>query len=377
MASTAMAMTGPPLFHFFGYYGIQPWNSSETKLLCLEVPFQDRPPGPKDVVTIGLVDTETSIFTPIAETSAWNFQQGCMLHWLPTAPGSEIIFNDIIGDGFVSIILDVETGERRILPRPVSAIGRRGRRAISLNFARLHAKRPGYGYAGPADQYASERHPGGDGIFVMDLETGENWLAVSMQDVYEYHDCRPELENLALWFNHTLFNKNDSRFVFLSRFCDGGSRKTAMFTSDPEGNDLRCLVDYGLVSHFDWLDDQEILAWANIGNQGDAFYMINDVNGGFYKVGEGVLTQDGHCSFSPDGGWILTDTYPGRDRARDMMVFSRKRGDLVSLGRFYSDPDLTGEIRCDLHPRWSKRGDKVCFDSTHEGTRQLYVIDAG
>jgi len=36
---------------------------------------------------------------------------------------------------------------------------------------------------------------------------------------------------------------------------------------------------------------------------------------------------------------------------------------------------VTGEMRCDLHPRWSRQGTQVCFDSVHEGPRQMYVCD--
>ena len=371
----AKALTRPPLYHFFGYYGIQPWDRAESRLLCLEVGFQDRPPAAGDTATIGLVDCDSTAYTPVADTRAWNFQQGCMLHWLPTRPDRGMIYNDRVDDRFVSVILDLETGDRRVLPRPVSAVSPDGRRAISLNFSRLHEKRPGYGYAGIPDPFRCERHPSEDGVYVMDLETGEFWMAVSLDDVYRMCTSRARIHDRDLWFNHVLFNSDGTRFVFLSRFNADDLRRTAMYTSDPDGHDVRCLVDYGLVSHFDWLGEDRLLAWANLHDQGDAYYLIDDGDGSFRKVGEGVLDQDGHCSFSPDGRWILTDKYPGRDNTRELLLYDWTGGELVSLGKYYSDPKLVGEIRCDLHPRWSRRGDRVCFDSTHEGRRQLYVVD--
>jgi len=92
-------------------------------------------------------------------------------------------------------------------------------------------------------------------------------------------------------------------------------------------------------------------------------------------VGEGVLTSDGHCSYSPDGRWILTDTYPDRERLRTLILYRPSDGSRVDIGRFFSPRELDGEIRCDLHPRWSRDGQKICFDSVHEGHRQIYVVD--
>ena len=34
------------------------------------------------------------------------------------------------------------------------------------------------------------------------------------------------------------------------------------------------------------------------------------------------------------------------------------------------------DLRCDLHPRWNEDGSMISFDSTHEGQRAVYIIDA-
>ncbi len=36
-----------------------------------------------------------------------------------------------------------------------------------------------------------------------------------------------------------------------------------------------------------------------------------------------------------------------------------------------------GDLRCDLHPCWSRRGNRICFDSMHEGRRAVYVASGG
>jgi Tol biopolymer transport system component len=36
-----------------------------------------------------------------------------------------------------------------------------------------------------------------------------------------------------------------------------------------------------------------------------------------------------------------------------------------------------GPARTDLHPRWSRDGKLITFDSIHEGERQIYLVDVG
>jgi hypothetical protein len=118
------------------------------------------------------------------------------------------------------------------------------------------------------------------------------------------------------------------------------------------------------------------LAWAFHRRTGERYLLYRDgVADEAEVVGEGVLTEDGHCSFSPDGKWLLTDTYPRTEPYRTLILYELRSGARTDIGRFYSPPEITGEIRCDLHPRWSRDGSQVCFDSAHEGQRQVYVAD--
>ena len=76
-----------------------------------------------------------------------------------------------------------------------------------------------------------------------------------------------------------------------------------------------------MVSHFDWKDDTTILAWARTKKDGNKFYTVDVLTGETKVVGADVLTQDGHCSYSPDRKWILNDTYPDKDRMQTLMLF--------------------------------------------------------
>ena len=382
MASTqgdreARPLTGPPNHHYFGYYDKFPWDETGRYLACLETTFIDRPPAPGDTATVGLVDLAAGhTWTSLAETRAWNWQQGTMLHWLATAPDRLIIHNDWVDERLVSVIRDVHTGEARQLPRPVYTVSRNGRFAMTVNFARVHRHRPGYGYNGPIDAWADDPHPAEDGIYWMDLDTGENRLVVSIDQIVGIrHD--ETMDGASHWFNHLLWNTDDTRFLFLHRWRhpDRGWH-TRLFTANPDGSDVCCVADHQLISHFDWRSPTEILAWGRQHGRGDHFYLFTDRTCEAAIVGETAMPQDGHSSYSPDRRWILNDTYPdATDRCRTLYLYREADGHRVDLGRFYAPPELDGEIRCDLHPRWSRDGTQVCFDSVHEGHRQVYVVD--
>jgi len=369
-------VTRGPKHHFFGYYDKCPWDSTGRYILALEVNFMNRPPIPEDEAVIGLIDlVDNNRWIPLAKTRTWNWQQGCMLQWLPSAPHRRIIYNDREGSRFISVIMDIWTREQHKLPLPVYAISHDGKSALTLNFSRLQRTRPGYGYPGIPDPWEDDPHPKEDGIYWMDLETGEHELIISLDQVTKFRP-KSSMKNAIHWFNHILFNPDDSRFVFLHRWTkpDGGWF-TRMLTANPDGTDLYCVADHDMVSHFDWRDSKWILAWARQYDVGDRFFLFADLTGEREVIGEGVLTQNGHCSYSPDRHWILTDTYPDHKGFRHLLLYNIKENALVEIGRFFSPPELKGEIRCDLHPRWDRDGKRVCIDSAHEGSRQVYVID--
>jgi hypothetical protein len=402
------ALTQGPKHHFFGYYDKFPYDVSGRFVLGLEADFMDHPPQPEDKARIGLVDlTGSGKFETVAETTAWNWQQGTHLQWLPGGSEQRIIYNVRDGDRYVACIHDLADGDRQLLPLPIYAVSRDGRQAVTLNFSRLHADRPGYGYNGIPDPWAAEIHPDDDGIYRMDLVTGEHELVVSLAQVAAI-EPHPSTEGGRHRFNHLQFSTDDQRFVFLHRWQYSGvkvltwarirkalkfwalkgaarnlrqmgglrSHHTRMYTAAPDGSDLYLLNQHLMTSHFDWRDGNHILAWARRDDIGDRYFLFTDQSSEISIVGEQVFDGDGHCSYSPDRRFMLTDTYPrGPQHLRTIMLFNLATGERTDLGGYYSPPDLQGEIRCDLHPRWSRDGHKVCFDSMHEGHRQIYEMD--
>jgi hypothetical protein len=375
-------LTSGPKHHFFGYYGISPWNRSGRRLVCLESEFQDHLPQPDEAASIGLVNAETGAFTKVGETRAWNFQQGAMLHWNPLNPESEIIFNERRGEDIISVVLNVETGRRRELPRAINGVSHSGRHALCLTYGRLTRLRPVVGYVGAVDPNPNDPHPDNDGVFVMDLKTGAARLAVSIGEVYRrLVKDHPELKDRHMWFNHTVFNKNDSRFFFLARTWTPAPDvrlESAMFTCNRDGSDLREVIPYGSgVSHFEWRNSKEILATFRFTGGEVKHVLFTDGQRDYQSVGEGFLAGDGHCSFAPGGEWIVTDRNHAETMAKSLMIYNVKTKQGLKLGTFPMKEKrfFTGDLRCDLHPRWHRQGRAVCFDAleTTNWTRQLHV----
>ena len=364
--------------HFFGYYDKSPWDAPMRRMLVLETTFMDRSPAGTDPAIVGVIDLEhDSAFTPVAESYAWHWQQGNMLRWLPGSDDREIIFNDLREGQFVAVILNLETGRERVLPRPVYALRPDGRAAITVNFSRLHHFYAGYGYpGGPDDGQLHHPAPDDEGIWWMDLTTGESRLVVSLAELAAYRP-HPRMAGRPRYLNHLLFNPTGTRFIMLDRWIVGVGHLTRLYTASPDGPDLCLLADDDLVSHFDWYDSQHVLAWARVRGRGDHFFLFRDQSDEVEVVGPEVLTEDGHCSYSPDRQWLLTDTYPDRGNMRTLILYHPASNRRFDLGRFYAPPELADELRCDLHPRWSPDGRQVCFDSAHEGTRQMYVVQVG
>ncbi|MGB2809748.1 MAG: hypothetical protein WBC22_18550 [Sedimentisphaerales bacterium] len=380
------AITQGPKFHWFSYYDKLQFDPSCRYALGMETDFEHRSPKPDDVISIGMVDLKNDDrWIKLGKSSAWCWQQGCMLQWRPGSK-NEIIWNDRQDNRFTCHIFNVKTGKKRTLPNPFYTISANGRTAVAPDFRRIQDMRPGYGYAGLPDPYKDDPAPKDSGIFRLDLDTGKHNLIISIADVAKIPNPHADLTGAKHYFNHLLFNPNGSRFIFLHRWRAKGRQGfgTRMLTAQPNGSDIQVVDDYGKTSHFIWRDTSHILAWAWHPSHGNAFYLYEDGTRKVEVVGKAILTQNGHCSYLPaarmaglpGNKWILNDTYPDKERKQHVYLYNITTGKKVPLGSFHLPPEYKGEWRCDTHPRFSPDSRSVVIDSPHGGNgRQMYLID--
>lgn len=376
-------LTNGPKHHFFGYYGMSPWNKSESKLVCLESGFHDRLPKSGETANIGLVNQKSGEFKAITKTSAWNLQQGCLIHWNPLNPDSEIIYNDQKGKDLISVKFDVYTGSSSFLPRTISAVATTGKYALSLTYGRLGRLRKVVGYADSVDPYANEAHPKKDGVFLINLETNETKLIVSIAEVFEKSVAGyPALAKRHMWFNHTVINPSATRFLFLAR---GRNEKdnldSAMFTANMDGSDLQMVIPFGTgVSHFGWRNDNEIIAtFTPPGEKRMKHYLFPDKTYDYKAVGDGYIIGNGHCTFSPNTRWMATDRKIKESTSQSVWLYDMEldKGMILCSKPIYEKKYYSGDTRCDFHPRWNPSGNKICFDAVDPETltRQMHLIE--
>ncbi|MBW8041034.1 MAG: hypothetical protein FVQ85_13665 [Planctomycetes bacterium] len=372
------AITRGPKFHWFSYYDKLQFDPTCRYVLGMEVGFEHRGPGPDDVISIGMVDLKNrNHWIELGKSSAWCWQQGCMLQWRPGSK-NEIIWNDRQSGRFVCHIFNVKTGKKRTLQHPFYTVSPDGHTAVAPDFRRIQDMRPGYGYIGLPDPYKDESAPKDSGIFHLDLDTGRHKLIISIADVAKIPNPHSDLTSAKHYFNHLLFNTDGSRFIFLHRWRikGKGGFGTRMLTARPDGTNIRVVDDYGRTSHFIWRDTRHILAWTWHPSHGNAFYLYEDGTHKVEVVGKGVMTKNGHCSYLPANKWILNDTYPDKERKQHVYLYNVETRTKVQLGSFHLPPQYKGEWRCDTHPRFSPDGRSVVIDSPHGGTgRQIHLID--
>ena len=312
-------MTFGPSHHLFGYIGhagTVPWSGDGRYILVLRSAFQDHMPELDEPAEIVLLDTQES-YTAIRvdETRGWNLQQGTMFFWNPSAPNTQFFFNDRDpGDGTLfTVLFDISRGDRgervreyRFPDSPVanSGVSRRGDSFLALNYGRLARLRLVTGYAGLNDWSAAEDAPANDGIFRVDVSTGERTLLVSYAQLREVaRAVHPDIDGYALFINHTLWNRTDELVYFYLRanFRSHLPKVDVPMTVRADGTGLRRHPYLG--GHPEW-DVGSVM----VGSDGNRQVRYDTASGEL----KGTLGEDrtfenpgGDVAFAPDGVWFV------------------------------------------------------------------------
>ena len=402
--------------YFFGYYDKSPLDLNSQKLLALEVNFINRLPIDGDIASIGYFDLKDKSpeFIKLSETKTFNFQQGCMVQWLGPEFDREIIYNDIENNKFVSIILDIETKERKVFPFPVYSVSKDGDYALCIDFERHFYCRPGYNYQGIENPVKNKSIVDNDGIWKLNLKNKKIENIIDLAFLIENYFIS-NMVNATHYLEHMMINPSGTRFAFLHRWqMEEGGIYDRIFTADLDGNNLYLLNDSGRVGHYCWKNDDEILMYGGLLNSintlrknknllkylfkpllpiyhkfiqdtsriskvltGDSYLILSDKTNIKLKVANEISAEDGHPSFiSNNSNIFITDTYPRNqnNNTATLISYDLSLNKKVLLAELNSIPecDETG-WRCDLHPKCSLNGKNIIIDTMDSGSRGIYV----
>lgn len=362
--------------YFFGYYDKSPEDATGRYVLCLKAEDTWSEVAPAKPAQILLIDTslpenDKNRIRVLAETNTWNVQQGCMMQWLGPDFDKEIIYNDFRDGKYCSVVLDVFGGVERVLPVPVYSVSADGSFALTLDFSRLHRMRPGYGYSNLPDKTEGQKIPEGPCIWKLDIHTNSVTPVLNYSDFASF-EPRPEMQGAEHKVNHIMLSPSGFRFMVLHRWFQGERKYTRLVTVNVDGTEMYNLSDDNMVSHCYWKNDEEIIAFENKKSSGAGYYLMKDKSQE-YKHLWPHISRDGHPSYSPDRRLVLTDTYPNRKRMAILKILNEDFN--IVIAKLFAPFKYDNDTRCDLHPRWSRDGKRVYFDSVFEGHRGLYMID--
>ncbi len=382
-------LTSGTRHHFFGYIGqcqTIPWNASGQYILGLEIDTINRMPKPGEAATIFLIDTrDNNKIIPVDKTYAWNPQQGTMFYWNPLAPETEFFFNDkdTTTGAVYTVVYDVKQKKRvreyRYADTPIGngGVAADGSAWLGLNYGRLSRLRAVTGYPGAMDWSKDEMAPENDGMFIVDIKTGEKRLLVSYRQLEEkLKERNPDMEHTGLFINHALWNRDATRVYFFVRAgWDGrpGERINVPCSIHADGTEL-ALHETHIGGHPEWDMGNVLIGIEN--NEGEDRQILYDVDTQEIvgQLGNSTMfpQPEGDISLSPDGNWFVNGY---TESSKNYYAVYRRSDGAFARSEGIDKGAYSGDIRIDPAPRWNRTNDAILVPGIDKNkTRQMFMI---
>lgn len=343
--------------HFFGYYDkpcVAYGHSLSHRLNIDNFNYQQ---------TIDILVDDR----PVSTSKAWNLQQGSMSSWIDER---HIIHNDFDGEKYISRIIDIQSGEQRIIHFPIYSLAKNKQFALSLNFSRLAKLRKDYGYFNLPYEQLSD--PSEDGIYYVDLinDTHELWL--TLEEIMAFKP-RLNMQGAQHKVNHLDISPDNSKAIFLHRWFVDGKKYTRLLCVDIQTKELTLLADNDMVSHMYWYNDNKVFGYLR-GNNGKDGYFFIDLKGNQEQFEHELLVDDGHPTVL-DERFIITDAYPDYTCKSKLLLIDLQAKTVEIIARYYSGKKYQDDRRCDLHPRFDADKKALTIDTVCDGVRNIYHLD--
>jgi hypothetical protein len=362
---------------FMGYYDICAFNGAEDKMVAARCPSAHNIRAMDKELEIGFYNLETEEFTKIANTQLWSWQQACRLQWVNWQGVESLMYNDLVNGEPNTIIYNPSTMEQSaLLPFATYAMNNDCTLAATLDFNYLEYCREGYGY-----DWNENLPVGLDRAFIeiYDTATFERLTHTKLDDILAVNPHPSMMEDgVGHYFNHLHFNPSGTRLMIFHIWNENrGKRYIRALTMNPDGSDI-CDVTRGThISHYWWLSDEQILIYGTDPQNGLGYHVYAQ-NGGLIRTLNGMPHIDGHPSLNPvESSWLAGDTVQNKCFEREVWIYDLDDELRIDIASFRSPLQYSGANRCDLHPRWSSKGNFIAIDTAHNGYRQIALLDVG
>lgn len=349
----------PGCHTYFGYYDITPFQ--QDKVIYIE---REKKSCVCKVVLNNIHNTTKQY---IADSRAWNWQQGIRLRWFPNTENT-ISFNDYIDGKYVNRIINTNTNEERRLDWPLYDIDYNGKLGITLDFERLGFMRPGYGYTCEPYKVGDLWN---DGISIIDIEKNQLVKTITYKELSDNIKTADDVSQYYL--NHLSFSPDGKRFLFFWIDKAGGFDQASLGVYDIPSGNLIPLETEGKASHYVWDGNDEIICTVLDREYHGGYFRFNIKDRTKTQICPNSLKGDGHPSIYGKG-ILLTDTYPDTRGFQHIYLADAANDTKKELVKIYSIPTLNIEERTDLHPRISSNKQYVSFDSNHSGLRKMLIL---
>lgn len=398
----------------FGYFDKSQISPCGNYYACQRITKLDKYYKRDEYVDIGYFKKNENHFYKLDKSSAFNFQQGCMINWINYEGENSLIYNFFNNNLLNSKIYIVNLKKYYIVDFPIYAVSKNSNFFLTINFYNLFKFKRGYSYDFDLNYTSNFHTPDELAIWMYDFKTKKLNKILSSNDL--------NIESKNHWIEHISISPDNFNFVFLLRkkMNDGGIQ-TTFYLSDINKTKLVKINNSGRASHFNWFSKENIIVYGGIENYtnklrkskfiqslpfikilikiyhkfishnstiskkitGDCYYIL-DINSLNHKRIESIKLnlEDGHPSIDTKfNKYLLTDLYSDLPNKKPkIIIFDLNLNEIIYEKEFESIQKLDNSpYRCDLHPRFldgqllfsidcfikNKRGFKV-FELTHE-----------
>src|SRR5690625_3842901 len=229
---------------FFGYYDQSPENSKGQVLACISPTDTKKNPLANSNIELTVFESDGSVLVQFP-VSTYNWQQGCRAHWLDD---DLFIHNDFDFDAkqYVSKVYSI-AGKKHIKQFDYPVQDSFGKEFfISLNYQRLMALRPDYGYRNmPALDHSKLTELQNDGLWIINFHTGAVERFISLVTICQLN-YDAAFENAKHKVNHVMISPDGSKFFFMHRYLINGQRFDRLILCDSETAHLRLIANFGM-----------------------------------------------------------------------------------------------------------------------------------